>query len=364
MKQWMKEHKWTLLISSVMILVPILFGLLIWEELPDSMNTHWGADGNADGSMGKAFAVLVPSLIILAVHWLCILATAWDMKKNPQGKKAIRVVLWIMPVVSLFANAAIYTNALGKPFLGIQTMPLLLGLGMAAMGNVLPKFARNRTMGIKLKWTLQNDENWDKTHRLGGKVWFACGLIMMLAVFLPVSAILWVLALAVIAMIGIPTGYSYWLYKQHQKAGIAYDFKSRSKKETIAVRVSAVIGILILLGASVCMVTGDIQYHCEDTALQIEADFWQDLTVDYDAIDRVEYREDWEMGYRANGWGSLRLSMGNFQNEEAGNYSLYSYTNAKAWVVVEADGKILALSAEDAAQTRALYEELLEKVGD
>ncbi|MBQ5760469.1 MAG: DUF1648 domain-containing protein, partial [Clostridia bacterium] len=56
------HHKKKLILSSLLILLPILFGLLLWNDLPAVMTTHWGADGVADGFTGKAFAVFVPPL--------------------------------------------------------------------------------------------------------------------------------------------------------------------------------------------------------------------------------------------------------------------------------------------------------------
>ena len=64
MKNWFKENKVRLLISSVITLLPMLFGIIFWEKLPDIMTTHWGADGIADGFNGKAFAVFVPTAIM------------------------------------------------------------------------------------------------------------------------------------------------------------------------------------------------------------------------------------------------------------------------------------------------------------
>ena len=61
----MKENKFKIVISSVVILLPVLFGLMMWNALPDTMATHWGAGGNVDGFSGKAFVVFGSFLIFL-----------------------------------------------------------------------------------------------------------------------------------------------------------------------------------------------------------------------------------------------------------------------------------------------------------
>ncbi len=53
----LKKNKSRIIISSIIILLPMIFGLIMWDKLPDTMTTHWGADGNADGFSGKVFAV-------------------------------------------------------------------------------------------------------------------------------------------------------------------------------------------------------------------------------------------------------------------------------------------------------------------
>ena len=83
----LKKNKWSAIISSFVILLPAILGLIFWDHLPEQMVTHWGPDGTPDGIMGKVAAVAVLPAILLAVHWLCLLITAWDWKKNPQGRK-------------------------------------------------------------------------------------------------------------------------------------------------------------------------------------------------------------------------------------------------------------------------------------
>ena len=69
----LKKNKLKVIISSIAILLPMLFGLVMWDQLPDTMTTHWGADGNADGFSGKVFAVFGLPAIILVLHCVCVL---------------------------------------------------------------------------------------------------------------------------------------------------------------------------------------------------------------------------------------------------------------------------------------------------
>ena len=68
----LKQNKWKLLATSLIILVPILVGLVLWPKLPDTMPTHFGLDGTADGWNGKGFGVFGLPLILLGAHHLCL----------------------------------------------------------------------------------------------------------------------------------------------------------------------------------------------------------------------------------------------------------------------------------------------------
>ena len=98
-----------------------------------------------------------------------------------------------------------------------------------------------------------------------------------------------------------------------------------------------------------------------DNYFTIKASYYDDLTVFYDRIESVEYRDGNVNGSRVFGVGSFRLLLGSFENQEFGNYTRYTYYNPEACVVLKVNGKTLVLSGKDAAETREIYETLLQK---
>ena len=127
---------------------------------------------------------------------------------------------------------------------------------------------------------------------------------------------------------------------------------------TIGLTILAVV-MIIILGS------GDIEIAYAEDSFTVVADFSEDLTVSYDDIADVEYRENFDKGSRLFGFGSARLLMGSFQNDEFGRYDLFSYAGCKAIVIITSnDGKKLALNLLDSEATRELYENILEGVGE
>ncbi len=359
----LRKHKIKIILSAIVTLLPMVLGLILWEKLPDTMTTHWGADGQADGFSSKAFAVFGLPILFLALHMLGLLPTLLDRKQKEQNAKALGMIFWIIPTVSWLANGIMYRAALG----GEMDLPLLvlllLGAMLIYMGNYLPKTKQNSTLGIKISWTLRNEENWNRTHRFSGKVWVIGGMLLPVAAFLPLSLMPWLAMGVLVAIAGIPIVYSYCIYRQHRERGIVYTARPKSRTERIVSRVSAVLLSLILVGIAVVMLTGEIRVDCADTALRVDATYWSAIEVDYADIDTVEYRKDLDVGVRTNGFGSARLSLGIFENREFGAYTLYAYAGATEFVVLTSGEKTLVIGMSRPEDTAALYQAIFEKVG-
>ena len=67
-----RQNKKLLLLTSVITLLPVFIGLFLWNQLPDSVATHFGLNNQPDGYSSKAFAVFGLPLILLAVHLVCV----------------------------------------------------------------------------------------------------------------------------------------------------------------------------------------------------------------------------------------------------------------------------------------------------
>ena len=165
----LKKNKTTLIVTSLVMLLPMVLGLLLWNQLPDQIPSHWGIDGEIDGWSSKTFAVFGFPCILFAVHWICVFASQTDPKSKDYHPSTIRLVLWICPVLSLVLNSLVYTAALGYSLNVEVIMPLLVGLMFIIVGNLLPKCRQSYTMGIKLPWTLANEKKLEQNPSLWWK---------------------------------------------------------------------------------------------------------------------------------------------------------------------------------------------------
>ena len=206
-----KKNWKVLLITSVAILLPMLAGVILWNQLPERIPSHWNAVGQIDGWSSKPFAVFGMPLILLAAQWLCVLGTGADPKKNNHPQKILHLVLWIIPVLSAVLHVVVYAVALGKEVRVEMVMPVLIGLVLAIIGNYLPKCKQNYTIGIKIPWTLNSEENWNRTHRFAGRIWVVGGLAIILTGFF---GGFWIFLPIVLLMVLAPVIYSYLLCRK------------------------------------------------------------------------------------------------------------------------------------------------------
>ena len=200
-----------LILTSVIILLPILAGVILWNQLPEQIPSHWNAAGEIDGWSSKPFAIFGLPLILLAMQWLCVAGTFADPKRNNHSGKILHLVLWIIPVLNAVLSVLTYAAAMGKDVQMEVVMPVFIGLVLAIVGNYLPKCKQNYTIGIKIPWTLNSEENWNKTHRFAGRLWVVCGLVIMLTGFF---GGFWIFLGVVLLMVLAPFIYSYMLHRK------------------------------------------------------------------------------------------------------------------------------------------------------
>ncbi len=209
-----RRNKTKLILTSFVILIPIIIGIILWNQLPDTIVTHWGINNEPDGYSSKAFAVFGLPLLLLVIHWVCVFATKLDKKSKDISPKMLSIVLWICPAISLVMNTMVYLIALGKEIRFVSGVIIFMGLLFIIIGNYLPKCRQSYTMGIKLPWTLNDEENWNKTHRFAGALWVIGGIVMLAtAIFESFIIFFTIVALMVI----VPTIYSYLYYRKNNK---------------------------------------------------------------------------------------------------------------------------------------------------
>ena len=343
------KNKKALILSSLLILLPIPVGFLLRNQFPAEFMADLG------------YTVWLPPLCLLAGHWLCILLTAVDPGNKNRNRKPLTMVLWILPLMSNLTCGILYALLLGVDFSPFSWMTAAFGVMFAVIGNYMPKTKMNSTMGIKVSWAYSSEENWNATHRFAGRVWVIGGVGMLFGVVLPEGTAVALMFVMIVALCVLPLWYSWRFYKREKAEGknVTAGYSPVDKKIQ---KGSIVFLAVLLVFVVVILFTGDLEYSFGEDAMTIRADWYSDLTVKYERVDSIEYRDGKIPGLRVGGFGSFRLLMGFFKNDEFGTYTRYTYYDPEACVVLTTGSRTIVLSGENGAETAALYERLLEKI--
>ena len=207
-----KINKKLILFTSILILLPSLVGCVFWNQLPEEIPTHFNLLGQADGYNHKVSAIFGLPTLMLLMHWLLLFLMIKDPKSSNISSKIQLLIYWIIPFVSCLSMISIFGESLGYSMMSGLLAQIFMGVVMIVIGNYLPKTHRNYIIGIRLPWTLENDENWRKTHRLAGKIWVLGGLLLFLNSFVQLY-VYWVFFLTLFFVVIIPSVYSYQLSK-------------------------------------------------------------------------------------------------------------------------------------------------------
>ncbi len=206
-----KKNLKTMIITSIVILLPIVIGLILWDKLPAEMATHFDSNGKADDWSPKWIAVFGMPLFLLVVHWFCVAFTSVDPKRQNFSDKIIILMMWLCPVVSIVGNGATYLYAFDNTVNTTPMAMMLLGCVFLVIGNYMPKMKQSYTIGIKIPWALNSEENWNLTHRFGGYMFMLGGIVVIIAGFIQQF---WLVPVAFVLMAFVPMAYSFILYKK------------------------------------------------------------------------------------------------------------------------------------------------------
>lgn len=210
------RRDWLLWVIMIGLLVT---AILIYPHLPEQVPRHWNIHGNVDAYSSRYFGAFFAPLLNIGIYLLLLFTPVLDPKKNnyPLFAKGYTAIRWgvILLLSALYVANILFT--LGYSInISFTVKGLVAGL-FIIIGNYMGQFRHNYFVGIKTPWTLANEEVWQLTHRISGRIWVACGLLCLAISFINAVWSGVVYLLAVLLMIIIPIVYSYLVFNKIQK---------------------------------------------------------------------------------------------------------------------------------------------------
>lgn len=211
------------LIAWMFAFVPMTITMIVLPALPDRVPAHYGLDGRVTRFGSKYELLIMPAVTIgMSLFWLLLEKHLMkDKEKGPHNSRTMfriglvmTLILTILTALFLYLayKSAENTSALDY----LKVIAVVLSASWVAIGNVLPKLKQNGLVGIRTPWTLASENNWYKTHRVGGKIAVTTGITSgLLCLFVFAGEVgVWVSLGSSLAMLVPIVAYSYRLYKR------------------------------------------------------------------------------------------------------------------------------------------------------
>ncbi len=207
----------------VVVIAPVIYLLIVWNKLPEQVAMHYDLYGKPDRYGSKKELIGLSAVIAgmsIFVYFLLTNIYRIDPKKYAaENKERLRRIAFAVVVfMSALLVVIIYSSLSGAVKFTTGFIFSGTGLLFAVIGNYMPNLKPNYFAGLRLPWTLENPENWKKTHQLAGRLWFAGGILLaIVCLFLtPVAAII-VFSVVMLTITIIPAVYSFKVYRKQKR---------------------------------------------------------------------------------------------------------------------------------------------------
>ena len=199
-----------------MALVPFAISLVFYSRLPEQVPTHWNGAGEVNGYSSRLMACFgIPGFMLLMAVVVNFAFLADPKRANiARSRELKQITRWFIVILAVLVQCITMLSGVGVELnVGLLTS-VPISILFIVIGNYMPKCKQNYTMGIKLPWTLADEDNWNRTHRLAGYVWTAGGILMLIMGFFHLAYLFF---LVFMAMVLIPSVYSYLIYRKKLK---------------------------------------------------------------------------------------------------------------------------------------------------
>ncbi|GAB4505859.1 MAG: SdpI family protein [Anaerolineales bacterium] len=210
----------TIVLSIILIAIAVVSSAMVYDRLPERVASHWNAANQVDGYISRFWGVSLMPLISAGMLALLLVIPHIDpLQANVEKfRPAFNGFITLMIAFLLYVHGLTLAWNLGydRFDMGAALLPAL-GLLFIFVGFMMRQAKRNYFIGIRTPWTLSSDRVWDKTHRVGGMLFIASGLLALLGAFFPLYAP-WLLLTPLLGSTFFLVVYSYLLYQQEMQA--------------------------------------------------------------------------------------------------------------------------------------------------
>ena len=216
----MKKNK--IILICLMILSIVITGVS-FLFLNDTIPTHFGVDGKPDQYGSKYFMLLFPLVLNIIGGVMLIISKYMKLSDNYKKYMLLTGIILALVINGVLIAFVIYAGTYVEEtpaFDMSKVMMLIMGTMLVILSNFMPKIEKNRTLGLKTKWSMYNEVTWQKSHRFVGYVGMIGGIIVLVSGLFFQEIVNFIILMVVVFGIFISsTIASYIYYKKEKELG-------------------------------------------------------------------------------------------------------------------------------------------------
>lgn len=179
----MKKVDWkSLIITCMVCLLPILFGIIFYDKLPEKMPVHYNINNEVDRYASKNFAVFGIPLLMTMLQIVCCTISDFRKEQNEKEPRFIKIVKWIIPILSVVISIITIEVPLGSDVDVRKSIMLVLGILYIILGNYLPKMSYKQMKG-KMHPMPKSEKMYHKMTRMMGYTFVGFGFLLLISIF-------------------------------------------------------------------------------------------------------------------------------------------------------------------------------------
>jgi uncharacterized membrane protein len=212
-KQYIKN-----LLVIALAISPLVYLYFSWQAIPEKFVTKFEFSQAIEKIQSRnslLIATIVQSVLSILIYLLMRNLKRIDPKVNEATPKSSFNKLGLsITIFLIILNFFIIQTAISGWVINANMGSGFFGALIILIGNYMNNLKPNFIAGIRLPWTLNDPENWRKTHQLAGKLWFAAGILLVVISFLlPKSILIPTMISLLVLIVIIPSFYSYRIYR-------------------------------------------------------------------------------------------------------------------------------------------------------
>lgn len=197
------------------VAIAFVLGLAFWPMMPEKMASHWNAAGEVDGYLSRFWGLfLIPMILAVLIALFLLFPEIDPLRKNFKKFRKYYdgfIISFSVFMLFIYLHSALWNIGIKLP--ANIMVPAIAGILFFYLGSIMGHLKRNWIIGIRTPWTLFSDKVWKKTHKIGGELFKAAGIVALAGMFFREHAIYFVI-IPVLAIVAFGFVYSYLQYKR------------------------------------------------------------------------------------------------------------------------------------------------------